>query len=80
MNGALSADERAERLARYYDLDFLDVAYDAELYQQLAHKAGGPVLELGVGSGRLGVPLALGLELLACCGHGVAKSRNFVFD
>lgn len=65
MNGALSADERAERLARYYDLDFLDVAYDAELYQQLAHKAGGPVLELGVGSGRLGVPLALaGHEVL----------------
>lgn len=51
--------ERAERLARYYDLDFLDVSYDAELYQQLAHETGGPVLELGVGSGRLGIPLAL---------------------
>jgi SAM-dependent methyltransferase len=65
MTTGLSAEERARRLARYYDLDFLDVAYDAELYQQLAHAAGGPVLELGVGSGRLAVPLALaGHEVL----------------
>jgi len=56
---ALSAEERSERLARYYDLDFLDVVYDAELYQQLAHIAGGSVLELGVGSGRVAIPLAL---------------------
>jgi SAM-dependent methyltransferase len=55
----LSAAERAQRLARYYDLDFLDIAYDAELYQQLAHESGGPVLELGIGTGRLAVPLAL---------------------
>jgi len=65
MTEALTAGERAARLARYYDLDFLDVAYDAELYQQLAHAAGGPVLELGTGSGRLAVPLALaGYEVL----------------
>lgn len=56
---AARVDEQAERLARYYDLDFLDVSYDAELYQQLAHETGGPVLEMGVGSGRLGIPLAL---------------------
>ncbi len=55
----MTADERAERLARYYDLDLLDVTYDAELYQRLAHETGGPVLELGVGSGRLAIPLAL---------------------
>ncbi len=55
----MSATERAQRLARYYDLDFLDIDYDAELYQQLASGAGGPVLELGTGSGRLAVPLAL---------------------
>ena len=59
MSRGLSADERARRLARYYDLDLLDVSYDAELYQQLAHAAGGPVLELGTGSGRIAVPLAL---------------------
>ena len=49
----------AADLARCYDLDMLDVAYDAELYLRLAHEAGGSVLELGVGSGRLAVPLAL---------------------
>ena len=55
----MNAQQQAARLARYYDLDFLDVYYDAELYQQLAHECGGPVLELGAGSGRLAVPLAL---------------------
>jgi SAM-dependent methyltransferase len=65
VSGALSAEERAQRLARYYDLDLLDVVYDAELYQQLAHAVEGPVLELGVGSGRVGIPLALaGHEVL----------------
>ena len=49
----------AEALARYYDLDVLDLAYDAELYQELAQRSGGDVLELGVGTGRLGIPLAL---------------------
>jgi SAM-dependent methyltransferase len=55
----LSARQRATVLARFYDLDVLDIAYDAELYLDLAREAGGPVLELAVGSGRLAVPLAL---------------------
>lgn len=59
MTPSLTSEQRSERLARYYDLDFLDIGYDAELYQQLAHEAGGPILELGVGSGRLAIPLAL---------------------
>ncbi|MFV2063374.1 MAG: trans-aconitate 2-methyltransferase [Chloroflexota bacterium] len=59
MSRDLEADGRAAALARYYDLDVMDISYDAELYQQLAQEAGGPVLELGVGSGRLGIPLAL---------------------
>lgn len=53
------AVEYGARHARYYDLDFLDVSHDAELYQELAHDSGGPVLELGGGSGRIAVPLAL---------------------
>jgi SAM-dependent methyltransferase len=57
--GSHAAEQRSQRLARYYDLDFLDIGYDAELYQRLAHETGGPVLELGVGSGRLAIPLAL---------------------
>lgn len=65
MSGRLSGPERDARLARYYDLDFLDVTYDAELYQQLAQESGGPVFELGTGSGRIAIPLALaGHEVL----------------
>jgi len=59
MTDGLAGDERDARLARYYDLDLLDVHYDAELYQQLAQEGGDPVLELGVGSGRIAIPLAL---------------------
>ncbi len=55
----MTPQERARRLARYYDLDLADVAYDAELYQQLAQEAGGPIFELAIGSGRLAIPLAL---------------------
>jgi len=54
---AVTESDRA--LARCYDLDMLDVAYDAELYLRLAQQVGDGVLELGVGSGRLAVPLAL---------------------
>lgn len=45
-------------LARLYDLDLLEDPGDLHLYLALAARAGGPVLELGVGSGRLAVPLA----------------------
>jgi SAM-dependent methyltransferase len=65
----LAARERAERLARWYDLDTLDVGDDAEIYLQLAHEAGPDVLELAVGSGRLAVPLAL-------AGHRVVGVDN----
>jgi SAM-dependent methyltransferase len=51
--------DEAATLARCYDLDMLDVAYDAELYLRLAQEGGDGVLELGVGSGRLAIPLAL---------------------
>lgn len=46
-------------LARYYDLDLRDDPGDLSLYQALADRTGGPILELGVGSGRLAIPLAL---------------------
>jgi SAM-dependent methyltransferase len=65
----LSAGQRAAILARFYDLDVRDVSYDAELYQQLAHQVGGAVLELAVGSGRLGIPIAL-------AGHRVVGIDN----
>ena len=49
---------RARALARLYDLDLLDDPGDLDLYLALAGRAGGPILELATGSGRLAVPLA----------------------
>jgi SAM-dependent methyltransferase len=69
MSVGLTQEERARRLARYYDLDLIDIAYDAELYQQLARDSGGPVFEMAVGSGRLAIPLAL-------AGHHVTGLDN----
>jgi len=54
-----SADAAAgAALARLYDLDLADDPGDVTLYRALADRAGGRVLELAVGSGRLAVPLA----------------------
>jgi SAM-dependent methyltransferase len=48
----------AVALARLYDVDLLDDPGDLDLYLALAERAGGSILELGVGSGRVAVPLA----------------------
>ncbi|HEV8516094.1 MAG TPA: methyltransferase domain-containing protein [Candidatus Limnocylindrales bacterium] len=56
---AIEPGRAAEALARYYDLDLHDDPGDVELYRALAARTGGPILELGVGSGRVAVPLAL---------------------
>jgi SAM-dependent methyltransferase len=48
----------AAALARLYDLDLADDPGDLDLYLALADRAGGPVLELAVGTGRLAIPLA----------------------
>jgi SAM-dependent methyltransferase len=50
--------DEAAALARLYDLDVVDDPGDLALYIALARRAGGPVLELAAGSGRLAVPLA----------------------
>lgn len=52
------SEEPASALARLYDLDLSEDPGDLDLYLALAARAGGPVLELGVGTGRLAVPLA----------------------
>ena len=49
---------RAAALARLYDLDLHDDPGDLDLYLALADRAGGPILELAAGTGRLAVPLA----------------------
>lgn len=48
----------AAALARLYDLDLEDDPGDLDLLLALAARAGGPVLELAAGTGRLTVPLA----------------------
>lgn len=47
-----------DRFARLYDLEHQDFEDDVLLYQNLAARCDGPVLELGCGSGRVSVPLA----------------------
>src|SRR3954451_19057980 len=60
-----------EIVARYYDLEHDDLVADAALYCELARESGGPVLELGCGTGRILVALsraghkAVGLDLSA---------------
>ena len=55
----------AAELARYYDLDLTDDPGDLELYQALAARTGGPVLELAAGSGRIAAALAAsGLDVV----------------
>ena len=49
---------KAAALARLYDVDLLEDPGDVELYLALAARAGGPILELAAGSGRVAVPLA----------------------
>ncbi|HEY6056442.1 MAG TPA: class I SAM-dependent methyltransferase [Candidatus Limnocylindrales bacterium] len=54
-------ETEAQALARLYDLDLeLNDPGDVGLYVALAARTGGPVLELGVGTGRVAVPLAAG--------------------
>lgn len=48
----------AARAARFFDMDYLDYADDLPALQALARRTGGPLLELGCGTGRLAVPLA----------------------
>jgi len=48
-----------DRLGRRYDAWCRSVTEDIPFYVDLALDAGGPVLEIGVGSGRIAVPTAL---------------------
>lgn len=47
-----------DRFARFYDLDYDAFQDDVPFYLGLAERSGGPVLELGCGTGRLLAPLA----------------------
>lgn len=45
-------------IARYYDLDHAGFDDDLDFYGEFAKTVDGPVLDIGVGSGRVAVPLA----------------------
>lgn len=48
----------AAKLAEFYDLVYDTLSADADWCRALAARTGGPVLELGCGSGRVAIPLA----------------------
>jgi SAM-dependent methyltransferase len=47
-----------DRIARLYDPWSVSVVEDVDFYVAEAVRSGGPVLELGVGTGRIAVPIA----------------------
>ena len=56
--GSSSPASEAARLAEFYDLVYDPLSADADWCRALAARTGGPILELGCGSGRVAVPLA----------------------
>ena len=60
------ARQGATDLARYYDLDAMDLLEDLPMFLDLAATADGPILELAAGSGRLAVPMALAGHDIVC--------------
>lgn len=48
-----------ETIARFYDLDYQDRRDDIDMYLGFALRCGSPILEIGVGTGRIAIPLAL---------------------
>lgn len=77
VNSGSTTEARA--LARLYDVDMIEDAGDLDLYLALARRAGGPILELGVGTGRLAIPLAAAGYEITGIDHDAAmleRARN----
>jgi SAM-dependent methyltransferase len=54
-----------DKIARLYDPWSRSVVEDVEFYVEEARRSGGPVVELGVGTGRIAVPTACaGIEVI----------------
>lgn len=51
-------DDRDTLLAQLLDLDWGGFSDDLPFYESLARRCDGPLLELGVGTGRVAIPLA----------------------
>jgi SAM-dependent methyltransferase len=63
-----------DRIARLYDPWSASVVEDVAFYLERARASGGPVVELGVGTGRIAVPIACdGIEVI-----GVDSSQGML--
>lgn len=77
-------DSPYDAIARLYDPWSRSVVEDVEFYRDEAERSGGPVVELGVGTGRIAVPIAadgirvIGIdssrEMLAVCAERAADA------
>jgi len=68
------ADDDPYRSPFHYDLEYADYDDDVPWYVDLARRAGGPVLELGCGTGRLTLPMAQAGATV----HGVDASADML--
>ena len=48
-----------DQIARIYDTWSRTVVEDVRFYVEEARRSGGPVVELGIGTGRIAVPIAV---------------------
>ncbi len=63
-----------DSIARLYDPWSVSVTEDVRFYVELARDAGGPVVELGVGTGRIAIPTAAaGIAVI-----GIDSSRGML--
>ena len=70
----MSRDSAYDSIAELYDPWSRSVREDVEFYVELAQEAGGPVVELGVGTGRIAIPTAgAGIPVI-----GVDSSRGML--
>ena len=67
----MNSPEFYDRCARFYDGDYEAAGYDRDVpfYVELARESGGPVLEMGCGTGRVLLPVArAGIEIVGVDG------------
>ena len=88
MRASITDDERAGAVEPFEDAALYDWEYrrrraDIAFYRMLAHERGGPVLDLGCGTGRMALPLArdghrvLGVDLApAMLARAAARLRR----
>lgn len=58
-NKSPEADNSFDRFARFYDDDYRNYHDDIDMLLSIAEQYGGPILELGSGTGRVMLPLAM---------------------